>query len=59
MKIRVLRNLAKPHPPYGEGEVVTCDDGIAKALIEAGLAEIVEDPKPPRPQKQAAASDKT
>lgn len=40
--IQVHRNLAAPWPPYTEGQQVDTDDDTATALVQSGLAELIQ-----------------
>lgn len=39
MKVKITRNLAKPFPPFKEGEIANVTDkGLLEQLMNAGLA---------------------
>jgi len=57
LKIRVLRNLAKPYSAYKEGQVVDCDEDEAQELLAANLAEVPHDVDVPAPRAAHETGD--
>ena len=59
MKVRITRNLGKGLPDLLEGEVTDIrDTALLKSLVDSGLAEVIDEPKPAESPKPKAAQPK-
>lgn len=55
IKIRLLCSVAGVNISYAKGEIVEVPESIARALVDANYAEIVETPPPKKAEKRPSS----